>query len=45
MKTATPPRDFWFWLTIGIAGLFILFLVTPCFRCLPAALSIRMAGG
>ena len=31
MKTATPPRDFWFWLAIGISGLFILFLVYPLF--------------
>jgi iron(III) transport system permease protein len=31
MKRARSPRDFWFWTTLGIAGLFLVFLVYPLF--------------
>ena len=30
-KRAAHPRDFWFWVTIGITLLFLLFLVYPLF--------------
>ena len=31
MKAARTPRDFWFWTTLCIAGLFAIFLVYPLF--------------
>lgn len=31
MKPSAAPRDFWFWTTLCIAGLFIVFLVYPLF--------------
>lgn len=31
MKVAAAPRDFWFWTTLCIAALFIVFLVYPLF--------------
>ncbi|MBS1230224.1 MAG: iron transporter permease [Proteobacteria bacterium] len=31
MKLAASPRDFWFWTTLCIAALFIVFLVYPLF--------------
>lgn len=31
MKRAVSNRDFWFWTTLGIAGLFLVFLVYPLF--------------
>ena len=31
MKPSSSPRDFWFWTTLGIAALFLVFLVYPLF--------------
>ena len=31
MKLKSSPRDFWFWTTLGIAALFVVFLVYPLF--------------
>ena len=31
MKLSPSPRDFWFWATLGIAALFLVFLVYPLF--------------
>ena len=31
MKLNASPRDFWFWTTLGIAALFVVFLVYPLF--------------
>lgn len=31
MKLAVAPRDFWFWTTLCIAALFVIFLVYPLF--------------
>ena len=31
MKLSSSPRDFWFWTTLGIAALFLVFLVYPLF--------------
>ena len=31
MKLSSSPRDFWFWATLGIGALFLVFLVYPLF--------------
>jgi len=45
MKPAASPRDFWFWTTLCIAGLFIVFLVYPLFSLFASSFVDPDSGG
>ena len=45
MKLNASPRDFWFWTTLGIAALFVVFLVYPLFSLFASSFVDAESGG
>lgn len=45
MKLSSSPRDFWFWATLGIAALFLVFLVYPLFALFASSFVDPDSGG
>jgi len=45
VKSPAAKRDFWFWTTLGIAGLFIVFLVYPLFSLFASSFVDPESGG
>ena len=45
MKINSSPRDFWFWTTLAIAALFVVFLVYPLFSLFASSFVDAETGG
>ena len=44
-RLSSSPRDFWFWITLGIAALFLVFLVYPLFSLFASSFVDPETGG